>query len=684
MVRAQPYLIVAAAGTLAWQLCAPTQFLLLGSLHFLAFFVTAMVCHGQLAANRPGESHLTEFYLWMSLGGVLGGLMNALVAPLVFSGTVEYPLMMLAACLLRPPGAADRKARAWASPIVLPAAILLVCGGLTWFLQSWVPLMAWDNASGVALRLAVLGSAAVAAFLLRQRAVQFGVGVAALLAVSLWYPATRTHVLHTERSFFGVLRVTEDSLWNTHELLHGATCHGRQSLNEDERREPWTYYHPTGPLGRIFAALQPRRPLADIGVLGLGTGTIAAYGQPGERITFYEIDPAVERIARNPQYFTYLADCRAKVEVILGDARLSLVHGPPRQFDLLILDVFSSDSVPTHLVTYEALQVYFHRLTDHGLLAIHISSRYLNLQPILGRLAKNAAVAARLCEDRTGSSNPRKYNSDWVVMARRDEDLASFAAASGWKPLPADTGRVWTDDFSNVVGALRPDFSWRWLWPSNLWRSEKDQASRHIYLGAILMKQKRFEEAAAHFQTAVELNPDDAEAHNSLGAALALCGQVDAAIMRFQRALEINPELAETHYNFANLLVGRGRAGEAIEHYQIAVDMDSQNVAARRNLAWLLATHPEASLRNGGKAIELASQAVHLTEDNDPAMLDTLSAAYAEAGQFAAAIETARKALELAAQQDKPAAVKSIRARILLYQAGTPFRETPIAGTQRH
>ena len=234
-------------------------------------------------------------------------------------------------------------------------------------------------------------SAAAAAFFLRRRPLQFGLGVAALLAVSLCYPEQSGRVLHAERSFFGVLRVTDDPLWKrTRASCTARPCHGSQSLDQNERHEPWTYYSRTGPLGRIFQALQPRRPLAEIGVLGLGAGTIAAYGQPGERITFYEIDPAVERIARNPQYFTYLADCRAKVEVILGDARLSLVHGPPRKFDLLVVDVFSSDSVPIHLITREALKIYLERLADHGLLAIHISSRYLNLGPILGRLAKDA------------------------------------------------------------------------------------------------------------------------------------------------------------------------------------------------------------------------------------------------------------------------------------------------------
>ncbi len=295
----------------------------------------------------------------------------------------------------------------------------------------------------------------VGAFFLRRHRTPFGLGVAALLATSFCYPEKQNHLLHTERSFFGVLRVVHDPQWNSHALMHGSTCHGSQGLNQQERHEPWAYYHRTGPLGQIFAALQPRRPLANIGVLGLGAGTIAAYGQPGERITFYEIDPAVERIARNPQYFTYLADCRAKVEVILGDARLSLIHGPPRKFDLLVLDAFSSDSVPVHLLTREALQIYLQRLADHGLLAIHISSRYLNLRPILGRLAKDARVAARVCADGAG---PKKFPSQWAVIAERAEDLAKFTADAGWRPLPTDEGRVWSDDFSNVVGALAARF----------------------------------------------------------------------------------------------------------------------------------------------------------------------------------------------------------------------------------
>ncbi len=521
MLRAQPYFILVAAGALAWHPDLPMQLVLIGSLQLLGFFVTAMVCHGQLAGDRPAESRLTEFYLWMSLGGVLGGLFNALVAPLVFSGAVEYPLMLAIACLLRPSTTAPpRGVGAWARQLVLPAAVLLVCGGLTWFLRRQFAPMNWGYADLPATKLALVGSAAAAAFWLRRRPLLFALGAAGLLAVSSCYPAGRGLLLHAERSFFGVLRVMDVPLWNAHELLHGSTCHGSQSLDARQRHEPWAYYSRLGPLGRIFQALRLRQPPIDIGVLGLGAGAIAAYGLPGERITFYEIDPAVERIARNPQYFTYLADSRAKVEVVLGDARLSLVHGPPRTFDLLVLDVFSSDSVPIHLITRQAMKIYLDRLTDHGLLAIHVSSRYLNLAPILGRLAEDAKLTARVAVDAESRGGPRRYASTWVVMARRGEDLAWFAADAAWEPLSSDGGRVWTDDFSNVVAALHWEFPWDWLQAST-WSTSRQgsEASFHSAIGSILCQQERWDEGMAHFRKALEIDPNNAEAHNNLGTA---------------------------------------------------------------------------------------------------------------------------------------------------------------------
>ena len=587
MLRAEPYLIVAAAAALASSTLFPIQLLLVGSLQLLTFFVIAMVCHGQLAGDRPARRHLTEFYLWMSLGGVLGGLFNALLAPLIFSGAVEYPLILAIACLLRPRTAASRPtAWAWVRQGALPATVLLVCGGLAWMMCLQAAPMELRYADSAAVKLLVL-PAAVAAFFLRRRPLQFGLGVAALLAVSLCCPNEGGHLLHAERSFFGVLRVTEDPLWNTHSLSHGSTTHGSQSLDQNERREPLTYYHRTGPLGQIFRTLQPRRPLAEIGVLGLGTGAIAAYGQAGERITFYEIDPAVEHIARKTQYFTYLADCRAKVEVVMGDARLSLVHGPLRTFDLLVVNVFSSDSVPIHLVTREAIRIYVDRLADHGLLAIHISSRFLNLGPIVGRLAKDAGLAVWICQDLDASA-PGKLASDWVVMARRAEDLASLARDPAWRPLDADGGRVWTDDFSNVVGAIQWKSSWNKLLPPT-WGFQGDEAESLNAIATILNEQGRFDEAIPYLRKALKIKPDHAVAHNNLGYAVASRGRLDEAIAEYQKALEIKPDYAVAHNNLGGALAGRGQFDEAIAEYQKALEIKPDYVEARTNLGYALA-----------------------------------------------------------------------------------------------
>jgi Flp pilus assembly protein TadD len=709
MLRAQPYLIVAAAAVLAWRPVVPVQLLLIGSLQLVAFFVTAMVCHGQLADDRPAESRLTEFYLWMSLGGVLGGLFNALVAPLVFSDAVEYPLMLAVACLLRPSMAAPRGLGAWARHVVLPTAVLLVCGGLTWLLRSQLRPMEWGYADIPAIKMGLVASAAVAAFFARGHAIYFATAVAALLAISMWYPEDQGQLLHAERSFFGVLRVADDPLWNAHQLMHGSTCHGSQSIGQHEQHNPWAYYNREGPLGRIFQALLPHRPLADIGVLGLGAGAIAAYGQPGERITFYEIDPAVERIARNPQYFTYLADSRAKVEVVLGDARLALVHGPPRNFDLLVLDVFSSDSVPIHLITREAIKIYLDRLTDHGLLAIHISSRYLNLKPILGRLAKDANLAARIGVDSYARGGIRRFASEWVVMARRQQDLAPFAEEAAWSVLRTDGGRVWTDDFSNVVGAVQWQLSWDSLAPSQWWPQgdmaqyhcaegillcEQDQldggmaqfqkaleidpnlTEAHYHLGNALARCGRLDEAVAQFRQALTIKPNDANVHNSLGAALQLQGKIDEAIVQFQRVLAIEPGNVKGHSHLANALARRGRFDEAVVHFQQALKIKPDDADVHRNLAWLRATCPQASLRSGAEALEHAQRANQLTGGRRPGVLHTLAAAYAEAGRFPEALVTVRKALELATQQDNRAVADASRTAIKLYQGGKPYRPT--------
>jgi tetratricopeptide (TPR) repeat protein/spermidine synthase len=608
MVRIEPYAILAAVAALASSVETPAKLLLIGVLQLLVFVVIAMVCHGQLAADRPARRHLTEFYLWMSLGGVLGGLFNALAAPLLFPGAWEYPLMLVVACLLQPQPAESRRIlRSMAPKFVLPAVVLVACGGLTWMLRLQMKPLEWSYANtGTAKAMLVLSAAAVA-FFLRRHPAMFTTGIAAVLGIAFAYPCELTEALHRERSFFGVIRVVKDPVWNAHHLYHGSTTHGCQSLDPVERREPWTYYSRKGPLGRIFQIVRSRRPTANIGVLGLGTGTIAAYGQPGDSITFYDIDPAVERIARNPDYFTYLTDCRAKWNVILGDARLSLVHGPARQFDLLVVDVFTSDTVPIHLINRESLQIYLDRLAGHGLLAIHISNRFLDLGPILGKLAEDAGVPTLIGDDNVPESGYAHVGSTWVVMAREVDDLEALAVDSNWRPTQVAEGRVWTDDFSNVLSAVERNVSWDWLQPSVWCKAAESEADFYSSLGGAFLQQERWEEATSQLQKAIELKPDDADAHNNLGVVLGRRNRYDEALAHYRKAVELQPDHAEAQHNLGLVLQDFGNLDEAIVHYRKAVQVAPDLVEARDDLVVALTDHGELdeALQHSQKVLDL-------------------------------------------------------------------------------
>lgn len=485
------------------------------------FFVTAMVCHGELADSRPNARYLTEFYIWMSVGGVLGGLFNALVAPLTFSTILEYPLVVVLGCLLRPsirtrlgdwvvqrinrfaaglwPEKEPSSLREWfvaELPVVLldllPVVVFL--GGLA-VLSNWLRIggnleaitIAIKNVSraigykvsSVSAEMLVFAVGGVVAFLFQMRPIRFGLCVGVIMLSGLFWSTHNSDTIFLKRSFFGVLRVREGKEERklptgeeytriTHTLVHGTTNHGEQwfdSNNPRTRRKQITYYHPSGPLGHVMHTLANRPATREIGVIGLGTGSTAAYGKPGQHITYFEIDPAVEQIAWNTDYFTYLSDCRAKVDVVLGDARLSLVDQPDGRFDVLILDAFSSDAIPIHLLTREALALYLKKLAPDGLLLLHISNRHLDLAPVVGNLARDAKVVCRYWQDSEDEEDEGveegKFASDWVLIVRQRERLGLLDADPDWKSIePKPKVGVWTDDFSNILTVL----SWLQKW----------------------------------------------------------------------------------------------------------------------------------------------------------------------------------------------------------------------------
>jgi hypothetical protein len=267
-------------------------------------------------------------------------------------------------------------------------------------------------------------------------------------------------VLHAERSFFGVHRVTLDPTGQYHMLVHGKTLHGVQSLDPARRRESLTYYHRTGPIGQVLE-VYGRDTAKKIAAVGLGAGSLAAFGLPGQEWTFYEIDPVVLKLARDERFFSFLRDSAAEVRVVLGDARLSLASARDGHFDLMILDAYSSDAIPVHLVTREALALYLKKLGPGGILAFHISNMHLDLQPVFANLAHDAGLAC-FGQDNTDVSAAEvaqgKYPSQWLVMARRAEDFARLVKDSRWVPHTGDPRLpVWTDNYASLLRV----FQWR-------------------------------------------------------------------------------------------------------------------------------------------------------------------------------------------------------------------------------
>ncbi len=427
---------------------------LLIALHLVFFFVAAMIAHGRLAQDRPPAAQLTEFYLYLSIGGVLGGLFNGLLAPTIFPTIIEYPLMLCLACLIRP-AVSDGKNKL-VTDWLLPAAL----GGATAAAAIFVPRA--NLGSHQVTMLIIFGVPLILCYFLSQRSLRFALGLGAVMLGAQFYTAVHGKTLHVERNFFGALRVTLDPEGELRRVYHGTTVHGIQFIDEARQSEPLAYYHRTGPFGVAFAEYATRAVNPRVAAIGLGAGAIASYAGPGQEWTFYEIDPAVLSIAQNTNYFTYLARAtNAVIEHQLGDARLRLREAAPASFGLIICDAFSSDVPPLHLITREAMELYLSKLAPGGLLFFHISSRYLDFRPVLGNLADNLRLTAVSFNDAAvdpEAAKAGKYASHWVVLARQGEDLGNLKSDSRWQPLAPDpTMRVWTDDYSNLLSI----FEWR-------------------------------------------------------------------------------------------------------------------------------------------------------------------------------------------------------------------------------
>jgi SAM-dependent methyltransferase len=453
--RSLPYLIA----PLALVMIAGFVHLLWVPLHLITFFAGCLACHGALAGMRPPPLQLASFYLSIALGGLVGGTWSAIVAPLIFDRVVEYPLALVLAALVIPGARARELTRHWheLSRDLVFAAIVFSLTALLATNSSGLG----DSALGVLGVTIASGMGILSCVRVERRPLRFALVIAAILTAGALAPGVNGRLLHIERNFFGVLRVTHDSGQNVNRLFHGSTLHGQQSLGPLLRREPSTYFTRSGPIGQVFRAVQERLsvPHARVAIVGLGAGTLASYAQPGQRWSFYELDPAVERIARDPRFFTYLRDCQARsVDVILGDARRRLRDAADRAYLLIVLDAFSSDALPVHLLSREAIRLYRSKLAPGGLLLFNLSNRYLDLDPVIGRQAVDAGLVCRVCYDVRVSDDEKragKQPSIWALLAADETDLGTLSADPRWQPPALRPGSaVWTDDYSDLASYL--------------------------------------------------------------------------------------------------------------------------------------------------------------------------------------------------------------------------------------
>lgn len=420
-------------------------------------FVVCVVLHGRLYDLRPSTSNLTLFYFVMSAGGALGGFFTALVAPLVFDWTWEHPFLVIAAaCLLPMPAKLDWRrlpGLEW-SAARLTGAVLLA---FALFLSPQLLKLSMQEDAAIPALLLTLAITFIGVLLMPWRPMFVGALLILMLSKGGLQTAKDTAQGIRTRSYFGIYTVRDYPSDKLRILAHGTTLHGQQSTDPLLRLMPMTYYGPGSGVGIAFAnAQQLFGPGARIGVVGLGTGTLACYHRPGEKWRFFEIDPAVLEYSRNGT-FTYVQDCAPDAQVVLGDARLELANMPKGSIDLLAVDAFSSDAIPLHLLTDEAFGVYLDALSERGILMVHISNRYIELEPVLAAVAKKRGLAVALRDD-----NPPDRTtftpSSWVAMSRDPAQLKAMEAkapAFPWKPLRKAAPRAWTDDHASILPYIR-------------------------------------------------------------------------------------------------------------------------------------------------------------------------------------------------------------------------------------
>jgi tetratricopeptide (TPR) repeat protein len=568
--RVYPAAFGLSAAGMAWVLngggaaSAPLQ----AAVYLCGLFTCAMLCHGELARLKPDPAQLTTFYVVIAAAGCAGGVFVAVLAPLLFDSFLELHQTILG---------------------TLGLMLLLFRRDPAWRLTPGS--RAWAGRASVAAALAI--------------AAGLGYGVV----------QERADDEYRSRDFYGVLRITRMELSGPDDaivkLVHGRIIHGAQFTSATRRGRPTLYYGRRSGAGLALqhhASDGPRR----IGVVGLGAGTLAVYGRKQDSMCFFEINPEVARLAR--EHFTYLSDSPAACEVVLGDARLALEaerqRGGSRGFDVLALDAFSSDAIPTHLLTREAVQLYLAHLRSDGILAVHLSNQHFDLTPVLAEFCRSEGLFSRVVADKGDVAGAPSL---WVLLSRNAAALAA-REFEGFPRVDRERLVAWTDAHCSLLSVLRPvtperlqfvasggiEFETQFargiglLEKGDLTSAEQafrsaleidpEHAGAWLHLGNALQRAARRDEAADCFEQALRLDPSSSEAHNNLGGLLA-SRDPDRAAGLLRSALRLDARNAEAHSNLANILARQGRLAEALKLYEQALRIDPDLGAARQNMA---------------------------------------------------------------------------------------------------
>jgi hypothetical protein len=418
-----------------------------------AFFVTAMVAHGELARRRPAARHLTEFYLWLSVGGVIGGIFAGLIAPHIFNWVIEYPLLMIAGLLCRP-GLVFPKVRQDWLPFVGVLALLAI---------AVIYIRTGGTLDATAFR-GMIGAALVIALIFLARETLKLAGIFACLLVLIYAYQNDGANARTVRSFFGVHKIYELTYGVTaiRVLMHGTTIHGAQltagpgSRREDGKPATVTYFGPQSPMAQTFDATKANKggPIR-VAVVGLGAGTVACFLRPEDKLDFYEIDQAVVRIAFNPRIFEFVSSCKPDARVVLGDARLTLEDALDGSYDLIVMDAFTSDAIPVHLMTREAMALYLRKLAPGGMVVSHVMNRHMELASVVAGVAAANGLVTRTMYSGTVDSEQYLFGSSVAAVARKEEDFGALLKGGNWRTEAPDPEQwIWTDDYSNIFGAM--------------------------------------------------------------------------------------------------------------------------------------------------------------------------------------------------------------------------------------